>query len=146
MQLTRRQPEYWSPLSRMRDQLNRLFEYPSFPAEDLFEGWSPSVDLWEDKDLVKARVEMPGLKKEDIDVSLQDNSLIISAEKKCEDEHKGEGGLRSECYYGRFYRSISLPHAVDAKKVKASYRDGVLNLELPKSEEAKRKQIEVNVE
>jgi len=130
----------------MRDHLNRFFEYPSFPSEDLFEGWSPSVDLWEDNDSLKARVEMPGSKKEDIDVSLEDNNLIVSAEKKCEGENKGQSGLRSECYYGRFYRSISLPYAVDAEKVKAHYRDGVLNLELPKSEEAKRKQIEVKVE
>jgi HSP20 family protein len=149
MQLTqRRQQDYWSPLSRMRDQLNRMFDYPAMAADDFFEGWSPSVDLREEKDAVLVRAEMPGLKKEDIDVSLHENNLVISGEKKCDEERKSDGGgaYRSECYYGRFFRSVALPYAVDAKKVKANYRDGVLTIELPRSEQSKPRQIEVNVQ
>lgn len=146
MQMTRRQQDYWSPLTRMRDQINRLFEYPTLPVEDFFEGWSPAVELREEKDSLKVKAEMPGLKKEDIDVSLQENNLVISGEKKCEDENRSDGSYRTECYYGRFFRSISLPYPVDARKVKANYKDGVLTLDLPKSEHAKPKQIEVTVQ
>jgi HSP20 family protein len=139
-------PEYRSPLNRVRDQLNRLFDYPAFQADDFFEGWSPSIDLHEGTDSLTVRAEMPGLKKEDIDVSLHENSLVISGEKKCEDNHTDGGAYRSECYYGKFQRSVSLPFAVDAKKIKANYRDGVLCIEVPKSEHAKPKQIKVDVE
>jgi HSP20 family protein len=147
MQLTRMQrPDYWSPLTRVRDQLNRFFDYPAFQSEDFFEGWSPAIDLHEGKDSLRVRAEMPGLKKEEIDVSLHENTLVISGEKKCENEQKDEGTYRSECYYGRFHRSVSLPFGVDPKKVKANYKDGVLTIDLPKSEHAKPKQIEVNVQ
>jgi HSP20 family protein len=147
MQLTRMQrPDYWTPLSRIRDQLNRVFDYPAFQADDFFEGWSPAIDIHEDKDSLKVRAEMPGLKKEDIDVSLHENNLVISGEKKCEEERKDEGMSRSECFYGKFHRSVALPFAVDPKKVKANYKEGVLTIELPKSEHAKPKQIKVSVQ
>lgn len=85
------------------------------------------------------------MNKEDIDVSLHENTLVLSGEKKCETEDKQGELYRSERCYGRFHRSIELPWPVDAAKIEASYRDGVLTVTLPKSEHAKRKQIDVKV-
>ena len=144
MQLTRSQ-QYWSPLRRLRNELDRMWGSPEFEGTDFFEGWSPAVDINEDKDVVTVKAEMPGLKKEDIDVSLHENQLILSGEKKCEGQRSDNGMSRSECYYGRFYRSIVLPYAVDAGKIQANYRDGVLTVTLPKSEHAKPKRIDVKV-
>jgi HSP20 family protein len=147
MQLTRRQrQDYWSPLNRLRDQLNRVFDYPEMESSDFFEGWNPAVDIHEGKDTLTVKAELPGLKKEDIDVSLHENNLIISGERKRQEEFKEGDWCRSERFYGKFYRSLPLPYAVDAGKIEAHYRDGVLNVSLPKSEHAKPKQIEVKVD
>jgi len=110
-----------------------------------FEGWAPSLDVFEEKDTVVVKAEVPGMKKEDIDVSLAGDTLTVSGERKVEEQNKDAETYRSERYFGRFQRSITLPHAVDPNKIQASYRDGILTVTLPKSEEAKRKQIEVKV-
>jgi len=147
MNLTKstRRREDWGPLGRLRDRLDQLFDYPTWQESPFFEGWSPSVDIREDKDKLIVEAELPGMKKEDIDVSIHQNALVLSGERKCEEESR-EGDLyRCERYYGRFNRSINPPFAVDATKVQASYRDGVLRVTLPKSESAKPKQIEVKV-
>jgi HSP20 family protein len=85
------------------------------------------------------------MKKENIDVSIHENNLVLSGERKCEEESKEGEFYRCERYYGRFHRSIALPFAVDPSKVQATYRDGILRVTLPKSEAAKPKQIEVKV-
>jgi HSP20 family protein len=144
MQLTRSQ-QYGSPLTRLRNELNRFWGYPDFEGTDFFEGWNPAVEMSEDKDMVTVKAEIPGMKKEDIDVSLHENQLILSGEKKCESERKDDGTRRSECFYGRFHRTIALPYAVDVAKIQASYRDGVLSVTLPKSEHAKPKRTDVKV-
>jgi len=139
----------WPPLDRwssLRDDLNSLFELPfwsSFARQgQLFGGWSPALDLYQDKDNVVAVVELPGMKKEDIDISLRDATLTISGERKSQTSN-GEKAERTERYIGRFRRSVTLPTRVDADKISASYRDGILTVTLPKAEEAKPKQIEV---
>jgi HSP20 family protein len=139
-----------APLSRLREEINRFFDSPisQWPraTAELLEGWGPSLDLYEDKDTVTVNAELPGLNREDIDVSVHGNTLSISGERKRE-ESKGSGeNYRSERYFGRFSRSITLPAAVDASTVTARYRDGVLTVTLPKTEEAKRKQIDVKVD
>lgn len=146
MQLTKRNRlDQWSPLSRLRDELNRAFFDPEFDA-GLYEGsWLPAVDVNEDKDKITVKAELPGMKKEDIDVSLHENTLILSGEKKCETEDKKGDVYRSERCYGRFQRAIQLPWSVEHSKIDASYRDGVLTVQLPKSETAKPKQIDVKV-
>lgn len=154
MKLTRserREPGDWTPfnqLTRLRDEINRLFEptFGDWGRSSLYEGWTPAIDLFEDKDQISVKAELPGLKKEDIDVSVEGDNLCICGERKHEEEHgkKGEN-YRSERYFGRFYRNITLPHAVDAQKVSASYKDGILTVTIPKSEQAKRKQIAVQV-
>ena len=139
----------WAPTNRLaslRDEVNRLFE-GTFPAQGsgLFTGWNPALDVYQDKDNVFVKTELPGMKKEDIAISLEDGVLSISGERKHEEETKKGESFRSERYFGRFHRGISLPTAVDSAKVTASYKDGILTVTLPKAEEAKPKQIQVNV-
>jgi HSP20 family protein len=142
----------WTPfdrLSSLREDMNRLFDlsFPRFGGRDvsLFSGWSPALDVYQDKDNVFVKAELPGMKKEDIEISLEKGMLSLSGERKHE-ETSGEGeNFRSERFFGRFHRSLSLPTEVKADKVSASYMDGVLTVTLPKAEEAKPKQIEVSV-
>jgi HSP20 family protein len=133
--------------SNLRDELNSFFELPfssSFGrAGQLFTGWSPALDLYESGDHLVAVVELPGMRKEDIDISLHDGTLTISGERKRESTN-GEKTQRTERYVGTFRRSISLPTRVDAGKVSATYQDGILKVTLPKAEEAKPKQIKVS--
>ena len=140
---------HWSPVDRLtslREEMNRLFESTFGREFGIIGGWSPSLDIFEDKDHVFVKIELPGMKKEEIDISLQNGMLIISGERKKESEiHEGET-FRSERFFGRFHRTVSLPTEVDATQVKASYKDGILTVELPKTEEAKPKQIEVKVD
>src|SRR5260370_28488811 len=144
-----RQSVAWSGINRvssLRDELDTLFEMPFWSnfggQSQLFSGWSPALDLYQNSDNVIARVELPGMRKEDIEISLQDGMLTISGERKSAEGEKAE---RTERYVGKFRRSISLPTQVDANKVTATYRDGILTVTLPKAEEAKPKQIQVNV-
>ena len=140
----------WSALDRwsnLRDELNSFFDLPlssSFGRTgQLFTGWSPALDLYESGDHLVAVVELPGMRKEDIDISLHDGTLAISGERKRESAND-EKAQRTERYVGTFRRSISLPTRVDANKVSAMYQDGILKVTLPKAEEAKPKQIRVS--
>ncbi len=141
--------------SNLRDELNSLFDLPfssSFGrAGQLFTGWSPALDLYESGDHLVAVAELPGMRKEDIEISLHDGTLTISGERKSESTNgektqrtEGEKTQRTERYIGTFRRSISLPTRVDASKVSATYQDGILKVTLPKAEEAKPKQIRVS--
>ncbi len=125
-------------LSDLQDELDRLFE-------SSLTGWAPALDVHEDKDEFTVRVELPGLKREDIDVSLQDGVLVISGERKAEKVSEGTEVHRRERFHGKFQRALTLPTPVAADKVKAAYKDGVLAITLPKAEEAKPKQIDVSV-
>ena len=135
-------------LSNLRNDLDTLFDLPmlgSFGrAGQLFSGWSPALDLYQNNDNVVAVVELPGMKKDEIGIELHDGTLTISGERKHEGGN-GDTAERTERYVGKFRRSITLPVRVDANKVSATYRDGILTVTLPKAEEAKPKQIQVNV-
>jgi HSP20 family protein len=135
----------FADLNRIRNEIDWLFEDPfaPMPSTSFFEGWQPSLDVYEDKDRITIKAELPGMKLEDIDVSVHGNTLAISGERKHEEEHKERENYRAERYFGRFQRSVTLPAAVDAEKVRATYKHGILTIECPKSEEAKPKQIEV---
>lgn len=139
----------WSPLDRLsslHDDLDRLFDLVPFGKDrELFGGWSPALDLWQDHDAVHVRVELPGLSKEDIHISLHDGALLISGERKQEETVDEGKTYRSERFFGKFQRSVALPTLVDASKVKASYQDGILEVTLPKAEEVKPKKIDINV-
>jgi len=135
-------------LSNLRDELDTLFELPFWSnfgrQTQLFSGWTPALDLYQNNDNVIAVVELPGMRKEDIEISLHDGTLTISGERKMETQ-EGDKAERSERYVGKFRRSITLPTRVDANNVSATYKDGILTVALPKAEEAKPKQIQVNV-
>lgn len=121
---------------------------PDFSAEfdRLFEssGWTPALDVHEDKDNYVVQAELPGVKKEDIEVSLNDGVLSISGERKSETRHQTAEVHRAERFFGRFQRTVTLPTAVSADKIQAAYKDGVLTVTLPKTEEAKPRKIDVS--
>jgi HSP20 family protein len=125
-------------LTNLQDELDRLFESP-------LTAWSPVLDVHEDKDNYIFRTELPGLKREDIEVSLQDGALVISGERKAGKVEEGVEVHRQERYYGKFQRALTLPEPVAVDRVKAEYKDGVLTVTLPKTEEAKPKKIDVSV-
>jgi HSP20 family protein len=134
------------PFSRLRDQMSQIFEQPEFALTDLLGGgWTPVIDVLEDKDKLIVKAEVPGFRREDLDVSMQENNLMISGERKSDEERKDGEFFRSERFYGRFHRSIPLPYAVEVEQIQAQYRDGVLTVTLPISDRAKAKQIEVVV-
>ena len=137
----------WPSLGRLndlRDEIDRIFEAPLARTSE-FLGWAPAFDVYEEKDNFVVKAELPGLKREDINVSLQDGNLIISGERKSETKSEGAEVYRAERYFGKSQRSVSLPVPVAANGVAAEYKDGILTVTLPKSEEAKPKQIEVKV-
>jgi HSP20 family protein len=142
----------WPTLDRwssLRDELNSLFELPFGTAFDrtgeLFSGWSPALDLYQNNDNFIAMIELPGMRREDIEISLHEGTLTISGERKHETGN-GDKAERTERYIGKFRRSITLPARVNPDKVSAVYREGILTVTLPKAEEAKPKQIQVNAE
>jgi HSP20 family protein len=133
-------------LSSLREEMDRLFEASFGPfsrTSTSFSGWSPALDVYEDKDQFTVVAELPGFNKDQIEISLHQGALTITGERKQKEQE--QGGVRSERYFGRFQRSVTLPAVVNADQVRASFQDGLLKIELPKAEEAKPKQIEVSV-
>ena len=129
----------WTGAS-LRKEMDRLFDRflePAWSEMPVLGDWSPTVDVSEDKDAVTVKAELPGVEQKDIAVSLQEGMLTIKGEKRAEKEEKDKHYHRIERSYGAFYRSIQLPSAVDAGKVAATFKDGVVTITLPKSPEAK---------
>jgi len=128
----------------IQDEMNRVFDgfFGRFPSRFDTE-WSPNVDISETKDDFVVKAEVPGMEKEDVKITLQDNVLTLKGEKKQEKEDAT--CYRMERSYGSFVRSFSLPTVIRADKIKASYKDGILNITLPKAEEVKPKQIPIEV-
>jgi len=143
----------WRPfreLERMRREMDRLWdsffeERPRRKMEELGE-WGPSLDLSETKNDLIVKAEVPGIDPKDIDISLDKDILTIKGEKKQETEEKEENYHFIERTYGALARSIRLPREVQSDKINASYKNGVLRVTLPKSEEAKKKEIRIKVE
>src|SRR4051812_17066391 len=135
-------------LSTLRSEIDRLFDAPLTElarASHLLSGSAPAVDVLEDKENFLVKAELPGMKKEDIEVSLHDGSLSISGERKSEEKWEDAEIYRAERFFGRFQRTVALPAHVNASGIKAQYQDGILTVTLPKAEEAKPKQIDVQV-
>jgi HSP20 family protein len=125
-------------LSSLQDELERLLASPQTD-------WVPALDVYEDKDNFVVHTELPGLKREEIGVSLQDGVLVISGERKA-GEKRTEGEIRrQERFYGTFQRTLALPVPVAADRVKAQYKDGLLTVTVPKAEQAKPQKIDVSV-
>lgn len=143
----------WNPfrgLVSVPQDVDRLFEefFGSFPMElNGWSGiWSPTVDVSEDSDNIYFTIEIPGMSKEDLKVTMQDNLLTIRGEKKMEMERKEANLHRVERSYGSFVRSFSVPSGVVADRIKAQYQDGLLKITLPKAEQVKPKEIPIAVE
>lgn len=135
-------------LTDLRDEIDRLFEAPLAEwtrTSQLLSGWTPALDVYEDKNNLYVKAELAGMKKEDIEVSLHEGCLSISGERKQGGEVHEDDLYRAERFFGRFQRTVALPAPVAADRVKAQYKDGILTITLPKTEEAKPKQIDVNV-
>jgi HSP20 family protein len=143
----------WRPFRDMmsiQDEMNKLFDdflgRPLMRTEWSEGVWNPSVDISETKDNVIIKAEIPGLSKEDVKISMQDNMLTLTGEKKQEKEEKEANYHRVERSYGAFSRSFALPTSVKSDKIKATYKDGVLFITLPKTEEVKPKEIPISIE
>ena len=124
----------------MKNEMDRLFDRffeTGWPEMPKLGEWQPSLDLSETKDAVVVKAELPGVEQKDIAVSLQEGMLTIKGEKEAEKEEKDKRYHRVERSYGAFFRSIRMPAAVDASKVTADYKSGVLTVTLPKAAEAK---------
>jgi HSP20 family protein len=107
--------------------------------------WAPPVDVEETADRYVVRAELPGLRQEDIKISVEDNRLVIHGEKRREAEQTGTNYHRVERVYGQFERSFTLTHAVRQDRIEAIYKDGILEVQIPKAEEAKAREIQVKV-
>ncbi|HKO57911.1 MAG TPA: Hsp20/alpha crystallin family protein [Thermoanaerobaculia bacterium] len=131
---------------RLQAQLNRLFEPFARPSdEELVSGnWVPPVDVAETQDRILVRAELPGMKQEDIAIEFENGLLTIRGERAIQKD-PNVAYHRVERAYGTFIRSFTLPRTIDAERIGASYRDGVLEVEVPKKEEAKPKQIKIAV-
>jgi len=131
--------------------MNRLFDETfqktrSAREEDLSAGlWAPPVDIYETEDKIVLKAELPEIDKKDVDIKVDDNTLTIQGERKFDKDTKKENYHRIERAYGKFSRSFSLPNTIDKEKIKATYKDGILELIMPKKEESKPKQISVEL-
>ncbi|HEY6552801.1 MAG TPA: Hsp20/alpha crystallin family protein [Vicinamibacteria bacterium] len=145
----------WEPvrdLVSLQDRMNMLFNQ-SFRGinrggteEDWAQGaWSPAVDIYEKDGNIVLKAELPGIDAKDVDVSVENNILTLRGERRFDQEVQRENYQRVERSYGAFTRSFTLPTVVDTEKIKAEFKDGVLRMTLPKKEEAKPKQISINV-
>jgi HSP20 family protein len=141
----------WSPFRELEDiqaRLNRFFtEAPVRREADgiFFADWSPAVDVQETDQEYLIKAELPDVKKEDVKVEMIEGVLTIEGERKQEKEEKGKRFHRVERAYGKFVRQFTLPTEVEALKVRAEFKDGMLNVHLPKTAEAKPKTVEVKV-
>jgi HSP20 family protein len=127
--------------------MNRLFDWAfgRHGGEGTYgSDWMPAVDVYEEGDSFHIRADLPGLKRDDIDITVDGNTLTISGEKKHEKETKEDSYYRAERFYGKFSRSVDMPSTVDTTKIEAKYKDGVLEIALPKSETARPKQIKIS--
>lgn len=141
----------WDPfreLTSLREDMEHLFDsfFARYPREKAEGFWAPPLDIEETENEFVIKAELPGMKKEDIKISLSGDILAISGEKKKEVEEKGKTYYRMERSYGKFQRNITLPAEVEMDKAKASYKNGILTLNLPKSEISKPREIPIKVE
>jgi HSP20 family protein len=141
-------------MTNVARRLNRLLDesftgWPQWGREDsgaVTSAWLPAVDVFEEKDAVRIMAEVPGVKAEDVKISIEGNVLTIRGEKKQTAEERTERVHRYERCYGAFERSFTVPTSIDADSIKAGYQDGVLTVTLPKIERAKPRQISVEVQ
>lgn len=135
-------------LRSMQEQMNRLLDlaWSKEGSEDLREGvWQPPVDIYEDEDSVVIKAELPDVDQKDIEVKIENNTLLLRGERRHDANVKKENYHRIERYYGTFQRTFSLPNTIDQEKVKANCDRGVLTIVLPKKDETRPRQINVEI-
>jgi len=144
---------WWDPLrdlSSIQEKMNQLFEDTFTKTRGRGEGlstgmWTPAVDIYETENSVVVKAELPGVEKDKIGVEVKDGILTLHGERKFEKEVKEENYHRIERAYGTYHRSFSLPSSVAQDKISAKFKDGVLEVELPKKAQARPKQIKVDI-
>jgi len=140
-----------NPVASLETEMNRLFDdffggrSPMRSLGDGRESFLPAIDVRETEDKVIVEAELPGMDPKDVDIKIDGDTLVISGERRQEKEQKTKGYHRVERSYGRFQRELELPYGADPEKVDATYKNGVLTVEIAKKEEAKRKTIPVKV-
>lgn len=149
MESLTRSSQRTAPLRSLQDEVNRLFEsvFPSRMSEgdEPSSGvWSPRMDLMEADDHYRMRVDLPGIEKNDVSITVEDSRLTIRGERKDESRNEQENVVRMERTFGTFYRSLRLPKSVNENKIKATFTDGVLSVEIPKTEKSKPKKIKIS--
>jgi HSP20 family protein len=138
----------WREMATLQQQMNRLFDETLVPAT----GWErslvrvPAAEMEETKDAIHLKLEVPGIEAKDLDVQVTQNAVSISGERKEETKTEENGVTKSEFHYGKFQRVIPLPTRIQNTQVQAEYKDGILSLTLPKSEEEKNKVVKVNLD
>ncbi|HET9251001.1 MAG TPA: Hsp20/alpha crystallin family protein [Candidatus Eisenbacteria bacterium] len=136
----------WTPardLFQVQNEMNRMLDEFFTPAGEATSVLRPSVDIEEHEEGYTVRAELPGMKQEDIKITLQNDQLVIRGEKRRAAEQKGSNYLRAELAYGTFERVFNLSQAVRGDKIEATYRDGVLEVRIPKAEESKAREIPI---
>ena len=140
----------WEPfrgVTTLQDQINRLFNdnFERVGEESNLTAWAPSVDIYETEQELVVKADLPDVDPKDLDIRVENNILTIRGERKFEKKVNEENYLRVERSYGAFARSFTLANTINSEAIKADYHNGVLTLSIPKREEAKPKQIKVNV-
>ena len=140
----------WDPFrnfTAFQDQFNRVFESTLKANQDnsTLTTWAPAVDIYETENELVLKADLPDVEEKDIDVRVENNMLTIRGERKFEQNVKEDNYLRVERTYGTFSRSFSLPNTVNTEAIQATYKNGVLSVQLPKRAESKPKQVKVNV-
>jgi HSP20 family protein len=132
----------WQELNALQRQIDRVFEDLQAPTFTK----APAAELHETEEAVHLKLELPGVDAKDVDISVTENAVKVVAERKSETKTDENGKTRSEFYYGKFQRVIPLRSRIQNTNVKAEYKDGILNLTLPKTEQEKNKVVKVNLE
>lgn len=139
----------WREMPALHNRINRMFDDPFFSIdrltdEDTLGMWNPAVDLYEKDDRFVIKAELPGINKDDIKFDLKDRVLTLSGERSFDNEVKEENYYRRERSFGKFQRAFTMPADVDEEKIKAEFKDGVLQIEVPKPENKKAKRVTIH--
>jgi len=144
----------WDPfrdVAVLQDRINRIFDESFTRTADMdddisMSAWKPTVDIYETDEAIILKAELPGIRKEDVSVEVKDNTLTLRGERAEDKDIKEESYFRKERCFGTFSRTFNLQHRVQPDKIKAKFKDGILEIEIPKPEEEKPKQVKVDVE
>lgn len=143
----------WDPfrnVATLQDRINRMFDEAFLRSKDIDDevslaSWKPTVDIYDTDDAIILKVELPGVDKEKVAVDVKDNILTLKGERSIDKEIKEKNYYRKERSFGSFHRSFTLPTTVTPEDIRATYKDGILTIEVPKPEEKKPKQITIDV-